>query len=370
MTASVLNVRAQPTTHSSVVTAVKHGDRVDVNSISGNWASVTYQGQSGYASVKFLEKVPEIQVDEKSNTMEALADTVLFSSFMSLKEKIGDQSVIWLYISMGFLVIFACIRFFCDIDVYFEEETVYSIGVIGYILMSVSELIYFIGFDGNPIWFCAPSSVGWLWTIINFIIFLFGVIIQTHTFLFLIFAEHFHGERRCDDRVGMIGMVIFIAILLLCGFFWKSYFQFMSVIFIIGLVCWLGWMVYTNVRDGGSWINLIGVILMWTVGMFATLLVIAHFIVLLIVALIILAAIAILSSSSGSRSRSSSTSSDFSSSDYSGSSWEDEEERHYIVDQYGNEKEVDLDMFGTTAREKGSFSGPTYRKTSQGWIEE
>lgn len=56
----------------------------------------------------------------------------------------------------------------------------------------------------------------------------------------------------------------------------------------IALAVWIGWMIYCNVRDSGSWPNLLLVCTLWITGVAATLLVLLHYLVMLMVVAIIL----------------------------------------------------------------------------------
>ena len=53
---SNLNVRSKPSTGSSIVTKVKHGATVRVLALSGDWAQISVDGQTGYVMTKYLRK--------------------------------------------------------------------------------------------------------------------------------------------------------------------------------------------------------------------------------------------------------------------------------------------------------------------------
>ncbi len=54
VTASALNVRADNSTESKVVTVLHKGDRVTIKSTSGSWYKISYNGRTGYASKKYI----------------------------------------------------------------------------------------------------------------------------------------------------------------------------------------------------------------------------------------------------------------------------------------------------------------------------
>uniref|UniRef100_UPI0040259D95 SH3 domain-containing protein n=1 Tax=Candidatus Cryptobacteroides bacterium TaxID=3085639 RepID=UPI0040259D95 len=56
-TASVLNVRTAPNTYSRVLGTLKRGQTIDVIETTGGFAKVSYGGRTGYASLKYLERM-------------------------------------------------------------------------------------------------------------------------------------------------------------------------------------------------------------------------------------------------------------------------------------------------------------------------
>lgn len=77
-----------------------------------------------------------------------------------------------------FLFVFglAYIAIFAIKDI-FSISGMYSI----FLFISILELIYFLGLGGDA-WFCSPEKVGWLWTVINFVLFAGVLYLQYYTF--------------------------------------------------------------------------------------------------------------------------------------------------------------------------------------------
>ncbi|WP_390553582.1 hypothetical protein [Alistipes indistinctus] len=77
-----------------------------------------------------------------------------------------------------FLFVFglAYIAVFAIKDI-FSISGMYSI----FLFISILELIYFLGLGGDA-WFCSPEKVGWLWTVINFVLFAGVLYLQYYTF--------------------------------------------------------------------------------------------------------------------------------------------------------------------------------------------
>ena len=62
---SSLNVRSKPSTGSSIVTKVKNGATVRVLALSGDWAQISVDGQTGYVMTKYLRKAEAPQATKQ-----------------------------------------------------------------------------------------------------------------------------------------------------------------------------------------------------------------------------------------------------------------------------------------------------------------
>lgn len=56
VTASSLNVRSGPSTNTSVIGSLKNGAQVTINSVSGTWGSITYNGRTGYIHMDYVRQ--------------------------------------------------------------------------------------------------------------------------------------------------------------------------------------------------------------------------------------------------------------------------------------------------------------------------
>lgn len=173
---------------------------------------------------------------------------------------------------------------------------------------------------------------------------------------------HYHGRRSCDVRVGLILTLVALGAFIVCALFFEQYNRAVIIIDAVGLAAWLGWMVWCNVRDGGSWLNLPLAMVLWVVGVAATLVVLFNFIVMLILVLVAgLAGWFVLKMVGSSSSTSSSGVS---------STPQPEEKRTFLEDSYGNKIEVEESAFSDTATEKGVIGGRKFEKGSDGnWHE-
>lgn len=58
VTASLLNLRQQPNTSSAILAQIPNGAAVNVSSLQGGWANVTYYGTTGFVSLDYLNLMP------------------------------------------------------------------------------------------------------------------------------------------------------------------------------------------------------------------------------------------------------------------------------------------------------------------------
>lgn len=55
-TVSVLNIRTQPDIHSDIIGVLRKGEHINVEEMAGDFARITYEGQTGYIVGSFIEK--------------------------------------------------------------------------------------------------------------------------------------------------------------------------------------------------------------------------------------------------------------------------------------------------------------------------
>lgn len=62
-----LNLRAQPTTSSSIIATIPYGAQVEAEKLNDTWSTVTYKNKSGYAMSKFLSDVSSASTITKAD---------------------------------------------------------------------------------------------------------------------------------------------------------------------------------------------------------------------------------------------------------------------------------------------------------------
>lgn len=359
VTAKVLNLRTEPSTSAAVGTALMKGATVEVVAIEGEWAQVEHEGKTYWAAAQYLEPAADVvpasePVDKESAFLATLKS-------WNLPDMVANNSNVPFYAALTLLVIFALVQIIGGADAYDKPGAFYA-GAAGFLTLCVLEIVHFAGYRGDVTWFCSPDKVGWLWTVINFLLFGYFCYVQIVTYIILNSMVHYHGRRSCDVRVGLILTLVALGAFIVSALFFEQYNRAVIIIDAVGLAAWLGWIVWCNVRDGGSWLNLPLAMVLWVVGVSATLVVLFNFIVMLILVLVAgLAGWFVLkmvgSSSSSSSSGVSSTT-------------QPEEKRTFLEDSYGNKIEVEESAFSDTATEKGVIGGRKFEKGSDGnWYE-
>ena len=295
-TKTTLLVRTGPGTSNSQFGRLKNGETINVYAIKNGWAEISYNGKTGYVSEQYIKLAPVQQKIDKRWSLSAFD----WKEFVDVVSK--TDSLIWFYITCALGLVMVCIDWLyrADSDDFTDSATGFYVSSAIFLALCVSEMIYFATYDGDKTWFCSPDKVGWIWTIINFILFAMLLIKQVVSFSCLNYASCYHGKRNIDFRLGLYGWGIGIIAAVISVIFFDEYLY-------IVLWCVLGiqflqiaLLVYNNIQDGGNWLNLVYTIVFYVVGSIATLITLFHFLPLLVVVLIGYAILCFFSSSSGS----------------------------------------------------------------------
>lgn len=275
-TNTFLNIRSYASTEAPVIGTIDNGGEVDVYEISNGWAKIGYDGGFAYVSSLYLKEVsPQKAVSPVG------ADDFGFD-WLSLVSGVGD--VEWMvYVIVGISVILLIIRKRRGEEPL--EGTSYTVNWILFLAVSVFELLYLSQMGSDAIWFCIPDKVGWLWTIINFI--LFGVIVYNQIMCYfntLIDVEYNSGGGF-DKRWGVYSWIIGIISAIVSGIFFPVALPFILAAFVICqlvqiILIFKGTVAYGGVGKAFLCLSV------YLLGSLSTILILAHFIVLLIIVLI------------------------------------------------------------------------------------
>jgi hypothetical protein len=196
-----------------------------------------------------------------------------------------------------FLFAFGCI-YILILDMTEKLETFTSAYVI-LLFISVLELLYFLALKGNT-WFCSPGKVGWLWTIINFILYA-GIIIAQYKVFDILTHRITQRGIYSSYNIGIISAAVGIIMLLLYSYHFEQY-EILRVTALIILIGGQAMQFIVNVVHYGLTYGP-AVSIIYIICFSALLLVIAYFLKLLLIVYLgycLLAAFGSLSKSSDS----------------------------------------------------------------------
>lgn len=149
------------------------------------------------------------------------------------------------------------------------------------------EILQFLGYHGDHTWFCTINKVGWLLSILNFVLFAaitFSQMFAMHIFLTYLDA---YTHRDCNWLLSLIIVGIGFVLFFLGSAFSKTLFVYGGIFFIISQICWAIWLIYANITQHGNWLNLLAAYLIYLVGGFCIFITLAHLVALTVVVAIL-----------------------------------------------------------------------------------
>lgn len=179
---SSLNIRESADVSSNIVGKVNKGEMVDIQFTNNDgWTYIRYKSTVGFVKSSYLKKIESsvTSVDRNNNNAKSVVD---FSPYR------------WKILLIIILLIFA---------IAFLRERKYIIGIALMALLYLTEMWYLN--QGYPNWFVRPFHVGWIWTIINGILFILFLIFQFHA---INFSLSYFGV---SGRVSSWGLLICFA---------------------------------------------------------------------------------------------------------------------------------------------------------------
>ena len=151
-----------------------------------------------------------------------------------------------------------------------------------FLVLAGFEFAYVLLMGSDALWFCQPSTVGWIWTIVNFI--LFGTLIYTQVISYFIVVVH----SKFSTKIGECSWLIFAFITLLYSTFsWEHGYE--TILYLFG-ACQLIqlFLIFKGVIPQEGIIKALWFSLLYLVASAATILMISLWIKMLIIAMLIL----------------------------------------------------------------------------------
>ncbi len=291
---STLNVRAEPNSGAEVLGKVANGDEVLVYNTENGWALIDYGNRQGWVSSKYLRdhsSAPKREAKKDSSNKIDVQEI--------LNSWVGGVRPYWLtYFIVGLSAILWLFRFKRDDD---ELEGGWYIGnLCMFFALVVAEIAYVLMMGSKSIWFCYPDDVGWLMTIVNFILFGLVVYNQIMTFIETMGDVQYNNGSYIDTRWGIYSWIGGLIAAVICGIFFSKYMYIVGIAFLVLQLIQI-FLIFKNRGDGG----VLGAFLflgVYLFGSIATMLILVHFLTLLIIVLIGLLVLTIFAHSGSSSS--------------------------------------------------------------------
>ena len=289
-----LNIRSYADADAPVLGTVDKGGKLDVYEISDGWAKIAYDGGYAYVSSAYLKEVQTI------SSVSPISDngTFDFSSW-----SISKGGAEWMaYLIGGLSVVLFLIRKSRGETPLEDSGNLYMINWILFLVVAILELVYVAIMGSDSIWFCIPDKVGWLWTIIDFFIFGFIVYNQFMCFFNTLEDTAYNSYGAFDRRWGIYSWVGGIVGTIITGIFFPVAVPFVLVAFVICQIIQIV-LIFRGVMTNGGLGYAFLCTAVYLLGSISTVLILAHFVVLLVIVLIGYLVLSLIGASSKGSSR-------------------------------------------------------------------
>ena len=272
-----LNIRTYADVNAPVLGTIDKGGKVDVYEISNGWAKIAYDGGYAYVNSAYLKKVQ----NTSSPTPTPANDSWDFSSW-----SIGTGNMEWMaFVIAGISIVLFFIRKARGNTPLDDNKILYKINWILFLAVTILELIYVCNMGSDSIWFCIPDKVGWLWTIIDFFIFGFIVYNQFMCFFNTLDDTAYNSYGSFDRRWGFYSWPAAIVGGIIAGIFYEAAIPFILAAFIICQIIQIVLIFRGVVPKGGLGYGFLCTAV-YLLGSVSTVLILAHFMILLIIVLV------------------------------------------------------------------------------------
>lgn len=296
---SIVNVR--DTANGKIVGTIQKGQRVEVYSVENGWAKIAFQNKYAYANVSYLKKLPSAPSTRTSSSKSTSKSTPA----PVVKEQSSDYTIgdifkdflylfneeWWVFVIFGLsFVLWILRKFIRGENEVFEGGPCVAHTVI-FILVCALELLYGSQLLEDSLWFCIPDDVGW-WCVLTFP--LFGYVVYNQFMCYIDALNDFRwNQGDFELKWGWYSALIGIAIAVVCEIWFEK--ATLWVLIATG-VCQLVqfFLIFVGVADAKGkkpddaafMMALVG-ILLYFLGLVATLAMLASFLVLLVVVVVI-----------------------------------------------------------------------------------
>lgn len=269
-----LNIRSYASQEAPILGTIDKGGKVEVWEITDGWAKISHDDGYAYVSAKYLKRVggkaPAASRAERKFHLPSLGLATGKAKWMA-------------YVIAAFSVALFCIRLNRGDSPL--DDGLYVANWIVFLATALAELVYLVQMGGDSIWFCIPDTVGWLWTIINFLLFGFVVYNQFLCFFNTLEDVEYNSCGSFDKRWGLYSWAGGIVGGIVTGIFFPAAVAIVAVAFIVCQIVQIV-LIFTGIVPRGGLGNAFLCAAVYLFGSLATVLILAHFVVLLIIVLV------------------------------------------------------------------------------------
>lgn len=272
-TNTFLNIRSYADINAPILGTISKGNQVNVYELSDGWAKIEYDNSYAYVSAKYLK-----EVDSSSANIESSTKFELPSWNLSLSDV---KWMIYPILALSLILFFIRIRREDDP----LEGAMYFTNWLIFLAVSTLELIYLVLINRNPVWFCVPDTVGWIWTIINFLIFGFIVYNQLMCFFNTLLDVEYNSYSSFEKRWGIYSWIGGPIAGIVTGIVFPPLAGLVVIAFIVCQIIQVV-LIFRGIVPKGGWGNAFLYLAIYLLGALSTILILVHFVVLLIIVLI------------------------------------------------------------------------------------
>lgn len=240
-----LNVRKYADADAPVLGTIEHGSQVDVYEITDEWAKIVYDNDSAFVSANYLQQIETPTVHHHEDKRGKTASMMI--GFVSAKTML----IVILCLSVLLYIIRARNRNTPP------TKVLHIANVALYIVVMALELAYMYQISSTSshievIWFCIPDYVGWLWTIIDFILFLAVIRNQIYCLIGIMKDVEYRTGGNTKKAWGLYTLVIGIVALMASLVFYKDAFGYVLAILIVCQLIQVV-LIFTGIVPRGGW---------------------------------------------------------------------------------------------------------------------
>jgi hypothetical protein len=178
------------------------------------------------------------------------------------------------------------------------DGLLYTLNWILFLVLAMLEIVYVMAMGSDSLWFCMPGTVGWLWTVINFLVFGFVVFNQFMCFMNTLQDIQYNAGVSFGWKWGIYSWPVALVAAIILGFIYPPGILVVGALFFMAQGVQIVIVLKNTILNGGIFPAVLAVVV-YLAGAIATAAILVHFLVLLLVVLVGFAILSALGSSGG-----------------------------------------------------------------------